>query len=154
MADNVTVPTTGTGDATPKIATDQIPGTLEHVQLVKIYDATADSTNRWIVDANGAARTKDQKAATSAQTSVAGSASDGTILASNANRLGATIFNDQSAGGATLYLLLASGTSSVTNYSVQLGPGGFYEIPFGYTGVLKGLWSSAAGNARVTEFTA
>lgn len=154
MADNVTIPTTGSGDATPKVATDQIPGTLEHYQYMKIADGTADSVNKLVVDSNGAVRTKDQRAATSAQTSVAGAASDTTILASNANRLGATIFNEQAAGGATLYLLLATGTSSVTNYSVQLGTGGFYELPFGYTGILKGIWSSAAGAARVTEFSA
>lgn len=44
MADNVTVPASGTGDATPKVATDQIPVTLEHYQKIKIADGTADST--------------------------------------------------------------------------------------------------------------
>ncbi len=42
-----------------------------------------------------------------------------------------------------------------TNYSVQVSGGGYFEVPFGYTGVLKGLWAAdGSGSARVTEFTA
>lgn len=88
--------------------------------------------------------------ATGTQTSVASSATDTTILASNASRKGAMVFNDST---AVLYLLLASGTSSTSNYSVQVAASGFFEVPFGYTGVIKGLWASATGNARVTELT-
>lgn len=153
MADNVAY-TAGAGTT---IAADEvIDGTLGtvKVQIVKLMDGTLDSANKLVIDANGAMRVKDQRSATSAQSSVTGAAADTTILASNANRLGATVYNEQAAGGATLYLLLASGTSSVTNYSVQLGPSGFYELPFGYTGILKGIWSAASGAARVTEFTA
>lgn len=84
------------------------------------------------------------------QTIVAGSASDGTILASNIARLGATVYNDST---AILYLLMAGATSSSTVYSVQLGPNAYYEVPANYTGVLKGIWASATGNARVTELT-
>jgi hypothetical protein len=87
---------------------------------------------------------------TGTQYSVASSASDVTILISNANRLGAAVFNDST---ATLYLLLAAGTSSTTNYSVQLVANALFELPYGYTGIVKGLWASATGNARVTEFT-
>jgi len=89
-------------------------------------------------------------AATGTQTSVAASASDVTILAANENRKGAAIYNDSS---AVLYLLLASGTSSTTNHTVQVAGGWLYEVPFGYTGVIKGIWASATGSARVTEFT-
>lgn len=92
--------------------------------------------------------------ATGAQTSVASSASDGTILASNVSRKGATIFNDST---ALLYLLFASGTSSATNYSVQVPAGTQYTLDLFkggvYTGVIKGIWASANGNARVTELT-
>lgn len=55
MPDNVTFQTT---PATPPsgfiAATDQIPGTLEHVQIVKLADGTADATTR-IVAGNGVA---------------------------------------------------------------------------------------------------
>lgn len=84
------------------------------------------------------------------QTSVAASASDVTILAANADRKRATITNDSAS--ATLYLLFASGTSSTTNYSVQLLPGAAW-LEDQYTGVIKGIWSAASGNARVTENT-
>lgn len=87
---------------------------------------------------------------TGTESNVASSATDVTILASNTARKGASFFNDS---GATLYLLNASGTSTTSLYSVQVGPGGFYEMPFGYTGVVKGFWTTAVGNARVTEFT-
>ena len=76
---------------------------------------------------------------------------DTTILAANANRRGATIWNDST---AILYLLLASGTASATNASLSIPAGGYYEVPFGYTGIIKGIWASdASGAARVTEFT-
>jgi len=73
-----------------------------------------------------------------------------TVLASNANRLGAIVYNDST---QILYLLLASGTSSSSNYSVQLAANDYYEVPAFYTGVIKGIWTSANGNARVTEFS-
>lgn len=94
--------------------------------------------------------TKEARSATGAQSNVSGSASDVTVLASNANRLGATVFNDST---AILYLLLANATSSATVYTVQLAAGSYYEVPFNYTGVIKGIWASAAGSARVTELT-
>lgn len=82
------------------------------------------------------------------QTSVASANSDTTILAANSARRMATVFNDST---AILYLLLAIGTSSNTNYTVQVAAGGYYELPGYYTGVIKGIWASANGNARVTE---
>jgi len=88
-------------------------------------------------------------------TSVNDAASDTTILASNANRKGATIYNDSP---SVLYLALASVTSSTTNYSVQLAAYDYYELPVCdggvYTGIIKGIWSAnASGAARVTELT-
>lgn len=88
------------------------------------------------------------------QSTVAGSASDVTILAANAGRKGATVYNDST---AILYLLVGSGTSSTSNYTVQLPAAAFYELPVWpdgiYSGVIKGIWASATGNARVTEYT-
>lgn len=42
MADNVTIPTQGTGDSTPVVATDDVSGA--HYQKVKLVDGTADSS--------------------------------------------------------------------------------------------------------------
>jgi hypothetical protein len=93
---------------------------------------------------------KTNTSSTGMQTNVTSSASDGQILAANANRLGATIYNDST---QVLYLLFANAVSSITNYSVQVLPQGFYEFYPGYTGIVKGLWASANGAARVTEFS-
>jgi hypothetical protein len=91
------------------------------------------------------------KSTTGTPTNVASSASDVTILASNASRIGAMIMNDST---AVLYLLVGAGTSSVTNYSVKIAAGGYWELqPLLYTGILKGIWASANGYARVTEMT-
>jgi hypothetical protein len=77
-----------------------------------------------------------------------------TVLAANANRLGATISNDST---AILYLLLGTGTASATNYTVALDQKGsvaaYFEVPFDFTGIITGIWASATGSARVTEFT-
>jgi hypothetical protein len=84
-----------------------------------------------------------------AQTNVLASITDVTILDSNSSRKSADVFNDSA---ATLYILCQNATSSTTKCSCIVPPGGFYEPPFGYSGVLKGIWSSADGGyARVTE---
>lgn len=93
--------------------------------------------------------------ASGAITSVSDTNADTTILAANANRKGASIFNDST---ALLYLALANVTASATAYSVQVPPGGYFELPICdggvYTGIIKGIWASdAAGAARVTEWT-
>lgn len=94
--------------------------------------------------------------ATGVTTTVVGSATPVTILAANTARLGATVTNDST---AILYLLLGGGTASTSVYTVELaGTGGgvpaYYEVPYRFTGIITGIWASAAGNARATEFTA
>lgn len=90
-------------------------------------------------------------ASTGTVTSVASTTGDATILAANANRKGASIYNTDA---NALYLLLATGTASVSNLSVSVAANGYYEVPFGYTGIIKGTWAvDGAGAALVTEFT-
>ncbi len=86
----------------------------------------------------------------SAVTSVAGSASSVTILASNSARLGFSVYNDSS---AILYLKANSGAASSSSYTSQVPAGGYFEDPYGYTGEITGIWASATGNARVTEYS-
>ncbi len=83
-------------------------------------------------------------------TSVAASASNVELLASNTNRLGATIWNESTT--ATLYLKMGI-TASITSYTAQVFPSGYFELPYGYTGEIDGIWSAAVGNARITEVT-
>lgn len=90
-----------------------------------------------------------QKAGTSTLSNVSGSASSVTVLAANTSRLGATIYNDST---AVLYLKFGT-TASTTSFTVKLQPDDYYEVPFGYTGTIDGIWASATGAARVTELT-
>lgn len=99
----------------------------------------------------GTFTTKQLRAATPSQSSVNDSASNVTVLASNANRLGATVFNDSD---QALYLKLGA-TASTTSFTVKMAAGSYYEVPFNYTGIIDGIWAAdSTGAARVTEVTA
>lgn len=93
-----------------------------------------------------------QKPSTSVITSIDASNTSITLLASNANRLGATIFND-AMNTVVLYLKLGA-VASTTSYTVQIIGGGYYEIPFSYTGIIDGVWNTTSAVARITELSA
>lgn len=99
-------------------------------------------------DLRGRLVTRDS-AGTATLTAVASSASSVTVLAANTGRLGATVWNDST---AILYLKMGA-TASTTSATVKLAAGAYYEVPYGYTGILDGIWASANGYARVTELT-
>lgn len=86
---------------------------------------------------------------TAAQSSVASSASDELLLAANTSRIGASVYNDST---ANLFLLCGTGPSSSTVFTVKLPAAGYYEIPFGWQGQVRGLWDAVNGAARITEF--
>jgi hypothetical protein len=91
------------------------------------------------------------KASTSAVTQVASSATVVTLLAANNARMGAIITNNST---QVLYVKLGSGAST-TSYSVVVPiSNGEFEIPYGYTGIITGIWASANGYAYCTELTA
>lgn len=81
----------------------------------------------------------------------AGSASS-VVLRPSGSRKGFSVYNDSS---AILYVSLDGGTASTTNYTTQVGPQGFYELPgpIIYTGAISGIWASATGTGRITELT-
>jgi hypothetical protein len=84
-----------------------------------------------------------------ASTTVASSITSVPVLAANPIRKGATIWN---ASTATLYLDLDT-AATTTDYAARLDPNGYYEVPYGFTGALSGIWNAANGNALVREFT-
>lgn len=86
---------------------------------------------------------------TGTTTNVAGSAGSVTLLAANPSRVTASVYNDSS---SALYIK-AGATASTSSFSVKVLPGGYFEVPSGYRGILDGIWDSATGNARVTEYT-
>jgi hypothetical protein len=101
------------------------------------------------VPISGSVTTSTPTSATATLSNVAASATSVTVLASNASRKGACIAND---GNKVLYLKFGA-TASLTSYTVRLDANAQYEVPFGYTGIIDGIWSSANGSARVTELT-
>lgn len=100
----------------------------------------------------GSLSVTDTKSSTATVTSVADTATSTTLLAANAARLGATIFNDSS---ALLYVRFGAGTASSTDYSVRVYSNGYLHVPSSYTGAITGIWATDPGDgaARVTEFT-
>ncbi len=70
------------------------------------------------------------------------------LLTANPDRKGAIVFNDSS---KNLYLKLGL-IASNASYTVLIPSMGYYELPLPmYTGQIDGIWSSAAGFARITE---
>lgn len=80
---------------------------------------------------------------------VAASITSVTLLAANASRKGAIIYND---GSSTINMKFGAVASS-TSFTVKILSQTYYELKVGYTGVIDGIWLLANGNARVTEFT-
>lgn len=88
---------------------------------------------------------------TGASTQVASGVGVQTILAANSARYGASVYNSDA---NDLYLLLGAGTVSSTVFTVKVAANSYYEVPFGFTGVLTGLWAAdGSGYAHVTEFS-
>lgn len=79
---------------------------------------------------------------------VASSATVVTISEESGAVQGRSIFNDST---QVLYLKMGSGASA-SDHGVQLAAGAYFEVPFAYKGIITGLWASANGNARVTEY--
>lgn len=86
-------------------------------------------------------------------TSVNDSATSVTLLSANASRLGVAFYNTST---ALLYIKCgATATTSPGGYLLPIAAGGYFEMPFNYTGRIDGIWASDAGGAvSVTEFTA
>lgn len=84
---------------------------------------------------------------TSTPTTVASSATSVTLLSSNSNRKGATFWNEST---ANLFIEFGA-TATLIAFTAKLSPGGYYEVPFHYTGVISGIWAAANGNALVRE---
>jgi hypothetical protein len=86
---------------------------------------------------------------TATPTSVAASITSVSLLAANPTRKGTTIWNNST---ANLYVELGE-TASTSAFTARVGAGGYYEIPFTYTGVISGIWDAANGGALVRELT-
>jgi len=84
-------------------------------------------------------------------TFVASAATSTSIIAANTARQGLSISNTDA---NVLYLLIGGGTASATNFSVQVAANGYFEMPYGFTGAVTGIWAvDGSGAALVTEYT-
>jgi hypothetical protein len=82
-------------------------------------------------------------------TSVASGTSSVTLVAANARRKAVIIQNTST---AILYILFGGGTATATTaHSVQMASNTSYAVE-GFTGAITGIWSSANGQANITEF--
>ena len=126
---------------------NQISGTGVSVNT---GNASAGTQRVVLASDQPAVATTSQTAGTATTSSVAGNASSVQLLAANAGRLGATIVNDSTA----IAYVKCGTTASNADYTVKLQPDDYWEMPFKYTGRIDAIWASAAGNARITEFSA
>lgn len=86
---------------------------------------------------------------TATPSTVAASVTSAILIAANSNRKGVTIWNNST---ATLYIDFDS-AASTSDFAVKIAGGGYYEMPFDYTGVISGIWDATNGNALVRELT-
>jgi ABC-type branched-subunit amino acid transport system substrate-binding protein len=81
-------------------------------------------------------------------TQVASAAADTLLLAANASRLKASIFNDST---SKLYVKLGGSGASSTSKSFEIAAGGYFEV-FDSTAPIYGNWASANGFAYLTDY--
>jgi hypothetical protein len=143
MADNVAI-TAGSGTS---IATDDIAG-VQYQRVKVTYGADGSATDVSTASPLPVSAVE-LSVSTASPQNVAASASSTTLFASNSSARGRAIWNDST---AVLYLKFGA-TASATSCTVKIAADGYYEFPGPlYTGVVDGIWASAAGAARVTEW--
>jgi len=81
---------------------------------------------------------------------VAASATTVQILAaSTTTRVGVALTNDSD----SFVHVKCGTTASLTDFTIVMSPGAYWEIPFSYTGRIDALWDTATGSMRISEFT-
>lgn len=93
---------------------------------------------------------EERTSASATVSSVNDTASSTTLLAANAARRGAAIYNDS---GQPLNLKFGA-TASASSFTKRLAPSEFWTMPMPiYTGVIDGIWDAdGSGAARITEW--
>lgn len=129
----------------PELVGGKIP-----VDIGTNIDVTIDNTSIEVSNDVGNPIPTSVPTRTPTTTSVVSSASSVTILASNANRRGVSVFNDST---ATLRLSF-SNPATTANAFIGLPAGAFLLLDqqMMITGAIYGIWASANGTAQVTEF--
>lgn len=112
---------------------------------------TTGQLNALSLDTAGSLRTVSKKSTASTVTAVTPVAnSNNTLLASNASRVFATVFNGTN---KTLHIKLGA-TASTSSFTTQLFAGSYWEVPPDYTGIIDAFApNGTTGNVLVTELT-
>lgn len=139
----VQVPPDSTGK---KVDQALLPGG-NYRQVLAIGDPGTDAAVAPVSATRGLKVDQGGSAATTAN--VASSAANVTVLAANANRVRAWLYNDSSQSVNIKYGAAASASS----FTKRMLPQEFFVVE-GYVGQIDGIWDNANGNMRVTELTA
>lgn len=122
------------------------------VNIIEI-GGTAVSVDSGDADAGTIRTVNADRAGTATLSNVASSASNVTVLASNASRKGAILYNDSTSAVNVKF----GATASSSSFSYRLLAGATLELPVFngvvYQGIIDGIWDSANGSMRVTELT-
>jgi hypothetical protein len=135
---------------TPRTIDAQTVGT-DYQQTVTLGDGI-NAGRVAKVDTDGSLQVETNPATTAVKTNVTSVTTSTTILAANANRRGAIVFNDST---SVLYISYGTSTTSTTSFSVKVAAGAVYllDVPL-WNGAMTGIWSAAQGAARVTDISA
>ncbi len=146
---SIPVASTLTAETTKVIGTINIAA-AQTLATVTTVSAVTAITNALPAGTNAIGTVGITTLSTSSVTSVNGNSGNVQLLASTAGRKLAMFYNEST---AILYLKLGT-TASITSYTVQIPPSGYYELPLPcYTGEIDGIWASSTGAVRITELT-
>ncbi len=142
--------TVGVGQGTPAMGIyETVPSSLTNGQ-VGLVGLTATRQMK----VSGSLSVAPTTASTSTITSVAENATSVTVLASNANRLAASLYN----GSASACYLKYGVTASASSFTKRLQTGEFHQVIGAYTGRIDCIWDTAPGTGvaamLIDEFTA
>jgi hypothetical protein len=111
--------------------------------VVRVASSTTDGYVASLLDRS--------KANTASRTTVANTTVATTILSNNDLRKGATIYNSSN---KLLYIAFGPVDATLASFTALIATNGYYELPYGFTGRISGIWgASGSGGALVTELT-
>ena len=151
-----TLPSLPTGSNTigaVNIAAGQTLGTVTTVgtvttlsqfggQAINLGAGTTGTGTLRVVEATGS---------TGTQTNPSVGTTSVTLLAANANRRAATIYNGST---SILYVRLSATAASTTTFTCKMQPDDYYEVPSQYNGAITGILNTGSSTLiQVTEIT-
>jgi len=72
-----------------------------------------------------------------------------TLLPTNLQRRGASIYNDST---GTLYIQVGGEAPGPLSFAAKLFQDDYFTSEFDYTGIIRGIWSGGEGEAKIVEY--